>query len=97
MRVRGPRAAHAVARRPRAANLLRGSGHDHFTSLPAAPSQVSVAYHDLGDARSARRRGHACHVVGGHRRRDGTVTFRGPVRTLRIGGQELRIDQVGAR
>jgi hypothetical protein len=87
-----------------------------FTSLPAAPSRISLAYLDLGGVENVAINGSAVYAgqlptapkpLGGAAARvtsspvtggvTGTVTFRGPIRTLRIGGQEFWIDQVCAR
>jgi hypothetical protein len=89
-----------------------------FGSLPFTPSEVMVAYLDLGGSENLAVNGTpspifvgqlpaapnpiggaaitvtAAPVTGGT---TGTLILRGPVKTLRIGGQEFWIDQVCAR
>jgi hypothetical protein len=87
-----------------------------FSGLPTAPSQVSLAYLDLGGVENVAVNGSTVFAgqlpttpnpIGGAGVRvtssavtggtTGTVSFRGPIKTLRIGGQEFWIDQVCAR
>ena len=87
-----------------------------FSALRSAPSQVSLAYLDLGGVENVAVNGSTVYVgqlattpnpLGGAAVRvtssavtggtSGRISFRGPVKTLRIGGQEFWIDQVCAR